>query len=116
MGLALRRLLKRFKSIMIHGGKDLLHGGQVSDTHIVPESTFYSIKGAGSELKVRFIMVTGYDFQSITEQADCAASVLAVLKCFGYDIDNLNGSKVHSLYNVMTMEADMREFFDRLEI
>ena len=49
-------------------------------------------------------------------QKDYAASVLAVLKRFGYDIDNLNGPKVHSLYNVMTMEKNVHDWFDRLEM
>jgi hypothetical protein len=44
------------------------------------------------------------------------ASVLAVLKRFGYDVDNLNGSKVHSLFNVMTMQRDVHDWFDRLDI
>ena len=39
-----------------------------------------------------------------------------VLKRFGYNIDNLNGPKVHSLYNTMTMEKNMHDNFDRLEI
>jgi hypothetical protein len=49
-------------------------------------------------------------------QKDYAASVLAVLKRFGYDIENLNGPKVHSLYNVMTMEKNVHDWFDRLEM
>ena len=43
-----------------------------------------------------------------------SASVLAVLKRFGYNVENLNGPKVHSLFNVMTMEFDMYALFDRL--
>jgi hypothetical protein len=42
--------------------------------------------------------------------------VLAVLKRFGYDVENLNGSKVHSLYNVLTMEKNVHDWFDRLEM
>jgi hypothetical protein len=40
--------------------------------------------------------------------------VLAVLKRFGYDVDNLNGEKVHSLYNVMSLKPDVHESFDSL--
>lgn len=45
---------------------------------------------------------------------DCLASVLAVLKSFGYPVESLNGPKVHSLYNVMTMSKDAHDWFDRL--
>lgn len=45
-----------------------------------------------------------------------AASVLAVLKRFGYDVNSINGEKVHSLYNVMTMELNIHDKFDRLEL
>jgi len=44
------------------------------------------------------------------------ASVLAVLKRFGYNVDNLNGEKVHSLFNVVTMEKDAQDNVNRLEI
>ena len=40
--------------------------------------------------------------------------MLAVLKRFGYDVDNLNGPQVHSLFNVMTMQHDVHDMFDRL--
>jgi hypothetical protein len=40
--------------------------------------------------------------------------MLAVLKHFGYDVENLNGPKVHSLLNVMTMEKNVHDLFDRL--
>jgi hypothetical protein len=42
--------------------------------------------------------------------------VLAVLKRFGYDVESINGEKVHSLYNVMTMERNVHDMFDRLEL
>ena len=42
--------------------------------------------------------------------------MLAVLKGFGYNVDNLNGMKVHSLFNVMTMEKNVHDLFDRLEL
>ncbi|KDQ49734.1 hypothetical protein JAAARDRAFT_212033 [Jaapia argillacea MUCL 33604] len=47
-------------------------------------------------------------------EKDYSAAVLAVLRQFGYDIDNLNGEKVHSLCNVITMEANVHDYFDRL--
>ena len=45
-----------------------------------------------------------------------STSVLAVLKRFGYDVENLNGDNAHSLHNVMTMEYTMHEYFDQLDI
>jgi len=45
-----------------------------------------------------------------------STSVLAVLKRFGYDVENLNGDNAHSLHNVMTMEYDMRDFLYGFDI
>jgi hypothetical protein len=42
--------------------------------------------------------------------------VLAVLKQFGYDVESINGKKVHALYNVMTMELNSHHLFDNLEL
>lgn len=69
--------------------------------HVVPESTYFDVSTTRT---------------SSNEKKDYAASVLAVLKRFGYDIENLNGPKVHSLYNVMTMEKNVHDWFDRLEM
>ncbi|KAK0435647.1 hypothetical protein EV421DRAFT_1716530, partial [Armillaria borealis] len=48
------------------------------------------------------------------------ASVLAVLKSFGcvIDIEQLNGTNVHSLSNIITLtiQSDVHEWFIRLEI
>ena len=49
-------------------------------------------------------------------QLEYSASILAVLKGFHYDIMGFNGPKVHSLVNVMTMEKNIHEAFDRLEL
>ncbi|KAJ3712859.1 hypothetical protein C8R42DRAFT_615201 [Lentinula raphanica] len=64
--------------------------------HIVPDSTYFTLSDNNKK---------GY-----------AASVLAVLKRSGYDVNKINGDTVHSLYNVMTMQRDTHEFFDCLEI
>jgi hypothetical protein len=40
--------------------------------------------------------------------------ILTVLEQFRYDIISFNGAKVHSLINVITMEKNMHEAFDRL--
>jgi hypothetical protein len=49
-------------------------------------------------------------------QLDYSASILAVLKRFCYDIDAFNGPKVHSLTNVITMEKNIHDLFDRLQL
>jgi hypothetical protein len=46
-------------------------------------------------------------------QLDYSASILAILLWFHYD--SFNGLKVHSLTNVMTMQKDIHDAFDRLE-
>jgi len=66
--------------------------------HIVPDSAYFQVS-ANSSVK-----------------RDYSASVLAVLKQFGYDIDKLNGDKVHSLFNVMTLQADAYNMFNSLEL
>jgi len=55
------------------------------------------------------------DLESTTYVND-VQPILPVLKSFGYDAEALNGTKVHSLWNVMTMAADPHDFFDRLEL
>jgi len=47
-------------------------------------------------------------------QRDYSASVLAVLQRFNCDIGSFNGEKVHSLINVMTLEQNIHDAFDRL--
>ncbi|KAK7034709.1 hypothetical protein VNI00_012116 [Paramarasmius palmivorus] len=63
---------------------------------------------------VIYISTTTVDL--IAPRKKYSASVLAVLKRFGYDVDRLNGEKVHSLFNVMTMEKNIHDAFDRLEL
>ena len=41
---------------------------------------------------------------------------MAVLQRFGYDVEKVKGPKVHSLYNVMTMQKDAHDAFNRLEM
>ena len=49
-------------------------------------------------------------------QKDYSAPVLTVLKPFGYSVENINGPKVHSLFNVMTMSKDVHDWFDQLDM
>ncbi|KAK2461245.1 hypothetical protein APHAL10511_006772 [Amanita phalloides] len=81
----------------------LAAGGSVHTelAHILPESTYFNVSGTRT---------------SSPEKKDYAASVLAVLQRFGYDVEKVNGPKVHSLYNVMTMQKDVHDWFDRLEM
>ncbi|KIJ15329.1 hypothetical protein PAXINDRAFT_114990 [Paxillus involutus ATCC 200175] len=78
----------------------LAAGGEMHSecAHIVPDSTYFNVTANSPDKK------------------DYSASVLAVLKRFGYNVDNLNGEKVHSLFNVMTMQRDVHDLFDRLEL
>jgi len=69
--------------------------------HILPESTYFNVSGARA---------------SSPDKKDYAASVSAVLQRFGYDVEKVNGPKVHSLYNVMTMDKNVHDWFDRLEL
>jgi HNH endonuclease len=48
-------------------------------------------------------------------QLDYSASVLAVLQRFYCDISSFNGEKIHSLMNVITLEKNVRDVFDRFE-
>lgn len=64
----------------------------------------------------RYVLIRMPSLLSSFCQSDYAASVLAVLKRFGYDVENLNGPEMHSLCNVMTLQKDVHEYFDRLEI
>ncbi|KAF9061997.1 hypothetical protein BDP27DRAFT_308853 [Rhodocollybia butyracea] len=45
---------------------------------------------------------------------DYAVSVLAVLAPFRYNVNNLDGPKIHSLFNVMTLKMAVHDSFDQL--
>ncbi|KAF9240960.1 hypothetical protein BU15DRAFT_87516 [Melanogaster broomeanus] len=70
--------------------------------HIFPESTNMNISGDGNN-KV---------------QRDYAASMWAVMTRFGYgDLpQKLNGSNIHSLENILTLDGNMHEYFDTLKL
>ncbi|KDQ49769.1 hypothetical protein JAAARDRAFT_142978 [Jaapia argillacea MUCL 33604] len=90
---------QRAKSLPYISLEDLLSAGGTVYTdcvHIAPDSAYLN-RAANSH-----------------EKSDYSADVLAVLKSFGYDVDSLNGEKVHSLFNVMTLQWDVHDFFDRL--
>ncbi|KAJ3782032.1 hypothetical protein GGU10DRAFT_276343, partial [Lentinula aff. detonsa] len=70
--------------------------GHLEGAHIVPDSTYFDVDQ--------------------TKKKAYSASVLAVLKRFGYDVELINGNKVHSLFNIMTLSHDAHDAFDRLEL
>ncbi|KAJ8456733.1 hypothetical protein ONZ45_g18601 [Pleurotus djamor] len=69
-------------------------------THIVPSPEFYTSVS---------------DFRGL-DKDEYATLVLAALRAFGYPVEALRGSGVHSLFNVMTLEVNMDDFFGRLEL
>ncbi|KAF9490002.1 hypothetical protein BDN71DRAFT_1455270 [Pleurotus eryngii] len=79
------------------------YGGLIATqcAHIIPASTYFDVN------------ITSRN-STPNPNKDYAASVLAVLRCFGYDVDALNGAGVHSLFNVMTLESNVHDMFDQL--
>ncbi|KAJ3576489.1 hypothetical protein NP233_g397 [Leucocoprinus birnbaumii] len=75
-------------------------GAYLDCAHIIPEDTFLDVneKDGGNP------------------KLDYAATILAFLEPFGYDINSFNGEKVHSLVNVITMDKNTHELFDRLQL
>jgi hypothetical protein len=94
----------------------LLAGGALHTdcAHIVPEATYFNVSDTPTSTPRRFTLLMLPEL--ILAQRDYAASVLTVLKRFGYDVEKLNGPKVHSLYNVMTLDKNIHDWFDRLEV
>jgi hypothetical protein len=86
--------------------------------HIVPDLTCVKLSTPGNPSeKVLFdFFFLSLFLVSWLLQKFYPSPVLAVLERFGYDVENLNGLKLHSLFNVMTMEINACDLFDRLEI
>ncbi|KAJ3753921.1 hypothetical protein EV360DRAFT_52612, partial [Lentinula raphanica] len=94
--------------------KSEIGGGAVHTrlAHIVPDSTYFTLDDT------KKVLLTPFNL-SIADhlcQKKYAASVLAVLQRFGYDVEKINGDKVHSLHNVMTLEMNTHDWFDCLGI
>ncbi|KAJ3864964.1 hypothetical protein EV359DRAFT_39896 [Lentinula novae-zelandiae] len=68
--------------------------------HLIPESTYFRLS---KDKKVCCSIALLF-----------TAPVLAVLERFGYNIDSLNGPKIHSLHNVMSLIPSVHDFFDQL--
>ncbi|KAH9002540.1 hypothetical protein EDB86DRAFT_2847233 [Lactarius hatsudake] len=73
--------------------------GKTQCAHIIPSSTNKNILDSNNK-------------------HEHASSFLAILSCFGYKglPDRLTGKKIHSLDNVMTLELNMHDSFDQLDI
>ncbi|KAF7441301.1 hypothetical protein PC9H_001650 [Pleurotus ostreatus] len=84
----------------------IAYGGLIATqcAHITPASTYFDVN------------ITTRDSTPDPNEKDYAASVLAVLKRFGYDVDTLNGAGVHSLFNVMTLERNETANSYRLKV
>ncbi|KAJ3914538.1 hypothetical protein F5877DRAFT_50287 [Lentinula edodes] len=68
----------------------------INCAYIIPASTYFKL--------------------SNETEKDYAASVLAVLARFGYNVDTLDGPKIHSLFNVMTLVTVVHDYFDQLKL
>ncbi|KAJ3794296.1 hypothetical protein GGU11DRAFT_690093, partial [Lentinula aff. detonsa] len=84
------------ESILSQTMRETQPTGYLECAHIVPDSTYFDVDQ--------------------TKKKAYSASVLAVLKRFGYDVELINGNKVHSLFNIMTLSHDVHDAFDRLEL
>ncbi|KAF7420780.1 hypothetical protein PC9H_011298 [Pleurotus ostreatus] len=66
--------------------------------------------------KVHFILVSLLPSPSLCLSEQACSIDLSVLKRFGYPVETLNGVGVHSLVNIMTLQADVHDLFDRLQL
>ncbi|THH27076.1 hypothetical protein EUX98_g7114 [Antrodiella citrinella] len=75
--------------------------------HIVPESiTMIALSS----------QPTASDTANELELDYSTTSLRTILRCFGCDIDTITGRTVHSLHNIMTLEVNVRDAFDRLDL
>ncbi|KAJ8455917.1 hypothetical protein ONZ45_g18838 [Pleurotus djamor] len=75
--------------------------------HIVPAPTYFNARTDDAN---------GAQFTQGSGERDYVAVVLAVMKCWGYDVDKLNGANVHSLTNVITQINNVQDRFDELNL
>ncbi|KAJ3861459.1 hypothetical protein EV359DRAFT_84301 [Lentinula novae-zelandiae] len=68
----------------------------INCAYIIPASTYFKL--------------------SNETKKDYATSVLTVLARFGYNVDTLDGPKIHSLFNVMTLVTVLHDYFDQLKL
>ncbi|KIJ30487.1 hypothetical protein M422DRAFT_36550 [Sphaerobolus stellatus SS14] len=98
--------------------------GRVDEDYVLKNHELYQ-KVTREKLRTAYTqcahIISEFISSGITEGSDksqCAATVWAILKRFGYPtlLDELSGSKVHRLENVITMEFNLRQRFDNLRI
>lgn len=77
------------------------HGVATHCVHIIPDASYFgpSTNSASSD-----------------DTGDDSATVSAILRCFGFDFDELEESKIHFLANVLTLSLGMHYAFDSLEL
>ena len=77
-----------------------------------------SLQMGSTQCAHKFAESTNSSIDPQSAKRDYAASMWAVMQRFGYQSlpDDLNGSKVHRLENVMTMAPDVHHRFDELAI
>jgi len=79
--------------------------------HIVPESIYLNVE-ADKKVRLQYSTAANDSELMLTPEA---------LFCFDvgsleYDVENLNGDRVHSLYNLMSMRRDIHDSFNRLDL
>ncbi|EPQ61265.1 hypothetical protein GLOTRDRAFT_14416, partial [Gloeophyllum trabeum ATCC 11539] len=87
------------------GNKFANSGAWLIDTecaHIAPEPIYFNVNIDGSD--------------QASNKRDYPALVLTALPRFGYDVDKLSDPKAHSLYNVMTLQHDVHNGFEGLQL
>jgi len=92
--------------------------GDIECAHIIPDSTNIDISDSKDKVRCHSPFLLHSSARSTWLQHECAASVWAILKCFGYEDlpERLNGTGIHSLDNVMTLDHPIHDWFDRLEL
>ncbi|KAJ3764545.1 hypothetical protein FB446DRAFT_796049 [Lentinula raphanica] len=76
----------------------------------------WTVAGGVVNTHLVHIVLELISYPDSSTQREYAASVLAVLEKFSYDMDKINGNKVLSLFNVMTMEPNMHDWFNHLKL
>ncbi|TFK69181.1 hypothetical protein BDN72DRAFT_959738 [Pluteus cervinus] len=107
-------------ALLRDGYKCVLSGRYDIDVAIANDISTQTVLEAGGGIYTRCVHIlpdpTYFEDTNPEPERDYSASVLGVLKAFGYDIENLTGAKVHSLFNVMSLDPNFHEYFSRLEI
>jgi hypothetical protein len=83
--------------------------------HILPESNYFDTPDASKSSGAKmFSQISGGASMLTPLRRNTRPQFWPFLKSFGYHVVKISGFKVHSLYNVMTMEKNTHDWFDRL--